>query len=392
MQRPSTTTIFLLTAGCFLAFFVFGFTDNLKGPTLPAMLAEMHINYGAGGNLIFGEYLGFLIATLITGVLADKFGLKAVILLAGVCLLVGVSGYSAFYSTWLLAASLFVVGLGLGALELGPNAIIVNLHSERKGLYLNLMSVLHGLGSMLAPLIAGRMLSRNISWRIIYRWDLLIIAVFILFFIFLRFPRSAPQESVQLNFREIPRIAFKGQMPWFYLSIALYVAAEIGIASWLVTFLQDVRHISVAASSQALSLFFGVLMLGRLLGSFVVQRIGYLRSVLLATIGALTCIAVGLFGPRSLSFFLPLTGLFFSIIFPTLTAAASEAHTESVNTILGVLFTFAGLGGVLGPWLIGLAGDLFGLQAGFGINLIIAVLMLGSVFVLMKGNYHDSKT
>jgi fucose permease len=392
MQRPSTTTIFLLTAGCFLAFFVFGFTDNLKGPTLPAMLAEMHINYGMGGNLFFGEYLGFLIATLITGVLADKFGLKAVILLAGICLVFGVSGYSTFYSTWLLAASLFVIGLGLGALELGPNAIIVNLHHERKGLYLNLMSVLHGLGSMLAPLIAGWMLSRNISWRIIYRWDLLIIAVLVLFFVFLRFPRSAPQESAHLNFREIPRIAFKGQMPWFYLSIALYVAAEIGIASWLVTFLQDVRHVSVTASSQALSLFFGLLMLGRLLGSFVVQRIGYLRSVLLATIGALTCIAVGLFGPRSLSFFLPLTGLFFSIIFPTLTAAASEAHTENVNTILGVLFTFAGLGGALGPWLIGLASDLFGLQAGFSINFIIATLMLGSVFVLMKGNQHDSKT
>jgi fucose permease len=181
-------------------------------------------------------------------------------------------------------------------------------------------------------------------------------------------------------------------MPWFYLSIALYVAAEIGIASWLVTFLQDVRHVSVTASSQALSLFFGMLMLGRLLGSFVVQRIGYLRSVLLTTIGALTCIAVGLFGPRSLSFFLPLTGLFFSIIFPTLTAAASESHTENVNTILGVLFTFAGLGGVLGPWLIGLASDLFGLQTGFSINLIIVALMVGSVFVLMKGNYHDSKT
>ena len=100
MQRPSTTTIFLLTAGCFLAFFVFGFTDNLKGSTLPAMLAEMHIDYGAGGNLFFGEYLGFLITTLITGVLADRFGLKAVILLAGVCLVLGVSGHSAFYSTW----------------------------------------------------------------------------------------------------------------------------------------------------------------------------------------------------------------------------------------------------------------------------------------------------
>ena len=28
----------LLTAGCFLAFFAFGFIDNLKGPILPELL------------------------------------------------------------------------------------------------------------------------------------------------------------------------------------------------------------------------------------------------------------------------------------------------------------------------------------------------------------------
>jgi len=68
--KQSKNTVFLLTAGCFLAFFVFGFTDNLKGPTLPAMLAELNFDYGTGGNIFFGEYLGFLIATLITGILA----------------------------------------------------------------------------------------------------------------------------------------------------------------------------------------------------------------------------------------------------------------------------------------------------------------------------------
>jgi fucose permease len=66
--KPSKTTIALLTAGCFLSFFVFGFTDNLKGPTLPSMLAELHITYGTGGNIFFGEYLGFLIAALTFGI------------------------------------------------------------------------------------------------------------------------------------------------------------------------------------------------------------------------------------------------------------------------------------------------------------------------------------
>ncbi|MHB8778009.1 MAG: MFS transporter [Anaerolineales bacterium] len=381
-NKPSKTTIFLLTAGCFLAFFVFGFTDNLKGPTLPSMLAELHITYGTGGNIFFGEYLGFLIATLITGILADRFGLKSVILLAGIFLGIGVGGYSFFRSAILLSGSLFVLGLGLGALELGPNAIIVSLHHERKGLYLNLMAVLHGLGSLIAPLFAGWLLNISVSWRTIYRWDILLIALFFLLFIFLRFPKA--EEKPQLDFRHIPQIAFKGQLPWFYLAITFYVAVEIGMASWLVTFLQEIRNAPVLQSNQLLSLFFAMLMAGRLLGGFFVQRLGYLRSILFMTLGGLLCIIAGLFGPKEYFFLLPVTGFFLSIMFPTLTAAVSDAHTENANTILGVLFTFAGLGGVIGPWLIGWGSDLFGLQMGFSIIVAFMMILLISVTILMN--------
>ncbi len=381
--KSSKTTIFLLTAGCFLTFFVFGFTDNLKGPTLPSMLAELHITYGMGGNIFFGEYLGFLIATLITGILADRFGLKSVILLAGVFLGLGVSGYSIFQSSILLSGSLFILGLGLGALELGPNAIIVSLHHERKGLFLNLMAVLHGLGSLIAPLFAGWLLSLSISWRSVYRWDLLLIALFVSIFIFLRFPKA--EEKAQLDFRHIPQIAFKKQLPWFYMAMTFYVATEIGMASWMVTFLQEIRNISVTVSNQSLAIFFTTMMIGRLLGGFFVQRIGYLRSILFMAFGAILCIVAGLFGPKEISFLLPITGFFLSIMFPTFTAAVSDAHTENANTILGVLFTFAGLGGVLGPWLIGWASDIAGLQMGFSINVLFMAAMLVAVIILVKG-------
>ncbi len=388
--KSSRTIIFLLTAGCFLAFFIFGFTDNLKGPTLPAMLAELKINYGMGGNIFFGEYLGFLIATLITGLLADRFGLKLVILLAGICLLVGVGGYSSFQLPILLSISLFVIGLGLGAFELGPNAVIVSLYHERKGLYLNLMSVLHGLGSMLAPLFAGWLFTLNTSWRTIYRWDTILIAIFILLSIFLRFPKA--DEKVELDFRHLPQIAFKGLLPWFYIVIGLYVAAEIGLTSWLVTFLQQMRDAAVTSSTQSLSLFFATLTIGRLIGGFFVHRVGYLRSVFFASIGGVICISIGLFGPDQFSFFLPMTGLFFSIIFPTITAAASDLYHENINTILGVLFTFAGIGGLIGPWLVGWGSDLFGLQIGFIIILIFTILLSISTLLLMKGMTYAAKT
>lgn len=387
MQKTAQYKTLLITSICFLAFFLFGFTDNLKGPTLPAMLAELHINYGTGGNIFFGEYFGFLIATMITGIIADKFGLKSVLVFAGICLAIGVGGYSTFQNTLLLGISLFIIGLGLGAFELGPNAIIVQLHKERKGLFLNLMAVLHGFGSLAAPLFAGWLFTLNTSWRTVYRWDLLLIAIFLAIALLLRFPKS--EEKAQIDFRNIPKFAFIRTLPLFYVAIGLYVAAEIGVASWLVTYLQEIRGISIVSSNQFLSLFFAMLMIGRLIGGFFVHRLGYIRSILFAALGGVLCLAVGTF--TSLILFLPLTGFFFSIVFPTLTAAVSDEFTENANTILGTLFTFAGVGGVIGPWLIGWTSTIFGLQAGFGINLALTFLFFVSMVFLLKGSQNGTK-
>ena len=388
-NQPIKTTIFLVTAACFLSFFVFGFTDNLKGPTLPSMIQDLHIDYGTSGNIFFGEYFGFVVTSLIAGILADRFGLKVILILAGGLLATGVAGYSTFSNTMLLTVSLFSVGLGLGAIELGANATIVQIHPKKTGLYLNLMAVLHGLGSLIAPLFAGWLLGLNISWRTIYRWDILLIALFVLLFLFLQFPKSQEQNN-SIDFKNIPNFAFKGILPWFYAAIAFYVAAEIGVGSWLVTFLQETREQSILTSNQNLSLFFGLLTLGRLIGGFIVHRLGYLRSILFASIASLVCVLLGTF--TTFTIFFPITGLFFSIIFPTFTAAVSENLKENTNTILGMLFTFAGIGGLLGPWIIAWASDLFGLKVGFAFIGIFTALLIASVSILLKGAKNGKTT
>jgi fucose permease len=277
-----------------------------------------------------------------------------------------------------------VLGFGLGSLELGCNALIVELHHADKGRYLNLMSVMHGLGSMLAPLYAGWLLSINTPWQTVYRWDLLLIALLIVYFILVRFPRAASAQSEGLDFKHIGRIAFTPQMIGFYAAITLYVSIELGIASWMVAFLQVERGASVALSTQALSVFFGLIMLGRFVGSFFIGRFGYLRSILVAALCASLCVALALFGPVSFAFLLPASGFFLSIIFPTITAAASDAHTENMNTILGLLFTFAGFGGILGPWLVGIASDLLGLKFGFSLNVLFGLLTAAAAIFLLR--------
>jgi hypothetical protein len=53
----------------------------------------------------------------------------------------------------------------------------------------------------------------SVSWHMVYRWDLLLIASFVIIFIFLRFPKA--EETTRIDFRHVPQIAFKGQLPWF---------------------------------------------------------------------------------------------------------------------------------------------------------------------------------
>lgn len=379
-MKLSKTSLWLWTAAAFFAFFVFGFSDNLKGAVLPALLQDLRIDYTIGGSILLGLYIGFMAATLTTGLIADALGKKTVLLIAGVSLALGVGGFSSFSAPLLLGLSMFVLGYGLGALELGCNAIIVELHPTDKGRYLSLMSVMHGMGSMAAPFFAGLLLAAGTSWRTVYRWDFLLIGILLAYVALNRYPAIQSSSSDKIDFAHIGRTAFTPRMVWLYVAIVAYVAAEIGIASWLVEYLQKIRGQSVEASSGALSLYFGLMMVGRFVGSFVLERLGYLKSILAAMLGASACIALGLSGP---AFALTASGFFLSIVFPAITATASDGLSENTNTVLGLLFTFAGLGGMLGPWLVGFASDILGIERGFWLNLGFALLTAIAAIVLL---------
>jgi fucose permease len=156
------------------------------------------------------------------------------------------------------------------------------------------------------------------------------------------------------------------------------------MASWMVEYLQKIHTLSVGRSTQALSLFFGLVMVGRLVGSFFIERVGYLHSVLWASLAGSACLALGLYAPGGLVILIPASGFFLSIIFPTITAAVSSAQSKNLSTTLGLLFTFAGFGGILGPWLVGVAGDVGGIQFGFSLNLAFCLLTAAAVFVLLR--------
>ena len=98
--------------------------------------------------------------------------------------------------------------------------------------------------------------------------------------------------------------------------------------------------------------------------------------MLVVSVASTVCLVGGIFGPPSVAILIPFSGFFFSIVFPTATAAVSHQHTKNTGAILGLLFAFGGLGGALGPWAMGVANDLVGVLMGFALSIVYCVIMI----------------
>ena len=62
----------------------------------------------------------------------------------------------------------------MGAIEVGGNSLIVDLHQAQRGRYLNLLAVFHGIGSLAVPIYAAFLLQNSFSWRQVYSFTLLL--------------------------------------------------------------------------------------------------------------------------------------------------------------------------------------------------------------------------
>ena len=243
MNKITKRQLIILTLGGFLSYLLFGIYDSMRGATLSSLLGDLQLNYASGGTIVMGQYAGYFAATLLVGILADRIGPKFTLVLAAFSLVFGVGGYSASSGLLPLIAFIFFIGIGLGSLELGGCNIITALYQEKKGRYLNILAAIAGCGAFVTPMIAGLFLDQGISWRVIYR--IFCHCVPSLLFVLLKTPRiperrSSPKGTKDgaCRFRTLPHLA-----TWtMNFSNFAYMAAEIGTASWLVDFYQNVKQ------------------------------------------------------------------------------------------------------------------------------------------------------
>ncbi len=379
MILKSSRTVFIVTIGAFFAFLIFGFADNLKGPILPVLLEEFNLSYAQGSNVLLMLYLGFMLSILGSGFIAGNYGNRNVLLLSGLIISGSVIGMSLVQDQLFLYPLYFTVGIALGGIEIGANGAITDIYHENSGKFLNLLAVFHGAGSMIAPWIMGIILGKGLPWQRVYKWSILPIFMFPALFIFLKLVTKGEKIIQPKPAKKDKQFFFNINLILLAVLIFLYVSSEISFSSWLVDYLYKVRSFSIKSASIMLTVFWGMVMFGRFIASFIVDRIGYIKILIITVILAIISFGIGFLPEKMFAYFLPLTGFFLALIFPTATALAARLFPDNKAKVFSFLFFFAGLGGLAGPWVVGYSANWFGIAIGFP---MIFVFMLGTLIIL----------
>ncbi len=169
------------------------------------------------------------------------------------------------------------------------------------------------------------------------------------------------------------------------LAVFCYVGAEVGIVSFLIRYSKSLNLSGLTEQKSALfiSIFMGLVLAGRLVGSFLLKKIAPPRMLVISALGAflLVCLAMqsnGYFSLWSLAFI----GLFTSIMYPivfTLSIKDLGGYTKTASSLLimGIV------GGAIVPPIMGQISDTVGIKYAFIAPLVCYAYVL---YFALKGH------
>lgn len=312
--------------------------ENVRGVFIPIFKSQFNINDIGIGYMLTVSSIGYIFATYIGGSLCSKVGQKKVMIL-GFCeiiLSLIILGFTYNYATLLIAMFIFEVGLAM--LSIAINTIIPLIFLTGQGIIMNLTHFCYGLGSSGAQRAAGKLLQDGMDFRYIYLFGAFLISIVFILFFFLKIPLVKPNSLKGINKKAI----FKNKLIYIYiLALGFYVFCEMGTSNWFVNLMENSYGFSKNRSAIYLSLFFAIFTIGRLLGGFVVEKFGYLRSITYAILMAFILYTLGVMLKEQGVLLISISGLFLSITFPTMLTSVSKVFKELGAYATGIVVTGA---------------------------------------------------
>lgn len=351
----------------YLSLFTLGLLDNVRGPYFPDIAKALALSDSKSAFLfVTTSFVSFLIGRSVPALLTQMNVLN-LLRLGHLSMGVGFVGLASMQGLYSMIAAAAVFGIGFGTVNVAQNILI--LEGSPVGLRRRLLSGLHSVyafASLFSPLVVATLFELQFDWR---EGFLVLAAVPLFAFFYSFFCRE--QESERTQGSAIPMRHNPRQIIWFSLGLGFYVVAEVLIATRLVLYLTRQFGFDTAQASYYLTAFFVLMLMGRLLFTFVHFAVFSNRQIVrLCLLGATFVFTVGLFVSPLL---LVLSGVFMGPVFGVSIDYASEVFKSGVATALSKILALQALLIVGMHYLVGVLSQYFGISV---------ALALGSVFML----------
>ncbi len=366
-------------------FFIWGFITALNDVLVPYLKGMFELSFAQAMLVQFCFFGAYFIVSIPAGKLVKRFGYQPGIVIGLALASLGCFLFfpaAALKIYWIFLAALFVLASGITLLQVAANPYVSVLGNPKTASSrLNLTQAFNSLGTTIAPIwigpiiLASFIFTNNSNHSEVVQGEslqipylILAIALFLLAVIFtlLKLPRIEHTASLKKDNVNGSAWQYK-HLVLGAVGIFVYVGAEVGIGSFLVSFLamESIAGMHEAEASRYIGYYFGGAMIGRFIGAAVMQKVhpGKVLCFNAVCAGILLMITIMSSGPLAM-WSIILVGLCNSIMFPTIFTLAIHGlkqHTSQGSAIL----CLAIVGGAVLPLLQGLLADNIGVQLAF---------------------------
>ena len=349
MPQTSNKQTNRLTFAAFVVLMVgLGSSDSLRG--IFSTIFQQHFALSATqlGLIVTVSYIGNLVFLLVGGNLSARFAKKRVL---QVLMLIWMAALALFALTDSYPVLLVAMALVMGSstlLNTTMNLITPLLFTAAPGFFVNFLFFTQGIGTSGSQFFLGSMADGFPFWQYT-NLGLLVLGVaafgMLLFCQVPEEPAVAPGALPQAEGRLTDRL---GVVVPFVLVFGFYFIAEHGVMNWLVAYGTTGLEMTQAAASRYLSVFYGGVMLGRLVLSPLVDKLGVIRSMQLFGVISGVLYVAGSLGSAALMPLWAASGFFLSILYPTLVMSIRLYFpAQQVSGAAGTIISIASLADIL---------------------------------------------
>lgn len=340
---------------------LFGIGLITLGAVLPDLRIKHSLDAVQAGTLFSILPAGIIGGSLLFGPVCDRYGYRMLLPLSALLMFAGFEGLAFTDTVWILTLSVFLIGLGGGAINGATNAVVADISTNGKGADLSILGVFFGIGALGMPLLLS-LLKETVTFETTVAGTGILTLGAAVLFIAVRFPEAKQAEGISM--KQIGSLVRDATLLLIAFFLFFQSAFEGLINNWTTTYLIDRVAAPQEAALMGLSSYVAGMTVMRLLIGSVMRKLP--ERTLLFMSFAITLAALLIFSlsrtvlPAAAGLFILGAGL--AAGFPTMLGLVGNRYPHLSGTAFSLVLVIALLGNILVNYSMGVVAENYGIK------------------------------